>query len=61
MVRLLENSGLRSSCKNEMAPDPEFSVFVTMAPTPAPELYFNYDMAPVPAPLLLRQWFVNTL
>ena len=68
MVRLLENSGLWSSYKNEMAPAPESSVFVimaptpapelhfndNMAPTPAPELYFNDNMAPVPAPLLLR-------
>jgi len=42
-----------------MAPDQEFSVFVSMAATPAPELYFDYNMAPVPAPLL--QCFVNTL
>ena len=35
-----EKPGLRSSCKNEMAPDPELSVFVSMAPAPAPELCF---------------------
>jgi len=27
-------TGLRSSCKNEMAPAPELSVFVNMAPAP---------------------------
>jgi len=31
-------AGLRSFCKNEMAPAPELSVFVSMAP--APELCF---------------------
>ena len=33
-------AGLRSSCKNEVAPAPELSVFVSMAPAPAPELCF---------------------
>jgi len=32
------NPGLRSSCKNEMAP--ELSVFVSRAPAPVPELCF---------------------
>jgi len=44
-------SGLRSSCKNEMAPAPELSVFVSMAP--APELCFFVTW--------LRLCFVNTL
>jgi len=41
--------GCESSCKNEMAPDPdpELSVFVSMAP----ELCLFYNMAPAPAVL----------
>ena len=48
-------AGLRSSCKNnEMAPAPELSVFVSMAPAPAPELCFFITW------LWLRLCFVNT-
>jgi len=57
--------GLRSSCKNELAPASELSVFVSMAPASAPDLCFFitwfrlrfrscvfYDMAPASIPEL---------
>ena len=56
--------GLRSSCKNEMAPAPELSVFKSIAPDPAPELCF-YNMALAPELCFFITWlrmcFVNTL
>jgi len=46
------SAGLQSSCKNEMTPAPELSVFVSMAQAAAPELCFFITC--------LRLCFVNS-
>jgi len=50
---------LRSSCKNEMTPAPEPTVFVSMAPAPELWFFYNMDSAPLRLQLCLLIHFNN--